>query len=139
MTEERLNEIKSLMKSEGFNAVVLTVVKDKQETTHTSQNGFYVGGSYLTSYPGFYGNFYNYYSQPYAFGPYYNSFGEYIPTGSSTYVETNYVLETLAYNIDEPSENQLVAVVTTNLNDPKEAHKTAQKYVDKIMSHLEKK
>ncbi len=139
MSEERMELMKSLMKSEGFNAVVLTVIKDKQETTRTSHSGIHVGGSYLSGYPGYYGGFYNYYSQPYAFGPYYNSFGGYIPTNTSTYVEKNYVLETVAYNIDEPAEKQLVAVVTTNLNDPKESHKTAHKYVEEIMEHLQKK
>lgn len=139
MTEEHMDFIKSLMKSEGFNAVVLTVIKDKQETTRTSNNRVYVGASYLSSYPGYYGGFYNYYSQPYAYGPYYNSFGGYIPTESTTYVEKKYVLETVAYNLDEPSEKQLVAVVTTSLDDPKESHKTATKYVATMMKHLENK
>ena len=139
MSEERMELIKSLMKSEGFNAVVLTVIKDKEETTRTSNNGVYVGASYLTSYPGYYGGFYNYYSQPYAYGSYYDSFGGYIPTETSTYVETSYVLETVAYNLDESGEKQLVAVITTNLHDPKESHKTAYKYVASMMKHLENK
>ncbi len=139
MTEERMELIKSLMKSEGFNAVVLTVIKDKQETTRTSTDGVYVGGSYLTAYPGYYGGFYNYYSQPYAYGSYYDSFGGYIPTETTTYIEKKYVLETVAYNLDEPSESQLVAVITTSLEDPKESHKTAEKYVAEIMKHLENK
>ncbi len=139
MTEERMELIKSLMKSEGFNAVILTVIKDKQETTRTSTDGVYVGGSYLTAYPGYYGGFYNYYSQPYAYGPYYDSFGGYIPTGTTTYTEKTYVLETVAYNLDETSDKQLVAVVTTSLEDPKESHKTAEKYVAAIMKHLEDK
>jgi hypothetical protein len=139
MSEERMELIKSLMKSEGFNAVVLTVIKDKQETTRTSNNGVYVGASYLTSYPGYYGGFYNYYSQPYAYGPYYDSFGGYIPTETTTYVETSYVLETVAYNLDESTDKQLVAVVTTSLDDPKESHKTADKYVASMIKHLEDK
>lgn len=137
MSEERLALIKSLMKSEGFNAVVLTVIKDKQETVRTTSSGIYFGASYSSYYPGYYGGFYNYYSYPYAYGSYYDSFGGYIPTSTSTYVETNYVLETVAYNLDESSENQLVAVITSSLDDPKEAYKTAEKYVELMIQHLE--
>lgn len=137
MSEERLALIKSLMKSEGFNAVVLTVIKDQRETTRTTSNGIYLGASYVSYYPGYYGGFYNYYSYPYAYGSYYDSFGGYIPMSSSKSVETNYVLETVAYNLDEPSENQLVAVVTTHLDNPKDAYKTAEKYVDLMVRHLE--
>jgi hypothetical protein len=136
MSEERVAFIKSLMESEGINAVVLTVIKDKQETVRTSTSGIYVGASYSSYYPAYYGGFYNYYTQPYAYGSYYDSFGGYIPTGSSTYVETKYVLETVAYNLDEPTEKQLVAVVTTSLDDPKEAYKTAEKYVALMFQHL---
>lgn len=39
--------------------------------------------------------------------------------------------------IDDPRENQLLAVVTTSLEDPKEAYKTAEKYVDLMIQHLE--
>lgn len=139
MSEERMELMKSLMKSEGFNAVVLTVIKDKQETTRTSYSGIHVSGAYLNTYPGYYGGFFNYYSQPYAFGPYYDSFDGYLPTNTTSYVEKDYILETVAYNIDEPADKQLVAVVTTRLNDPKESHKTAHKYVAEIMKHLQKK
>ena len=139
MTEERMELIKSLMKSEGFNAVVLTVIKDKQETTRTSTDGIYVGGSYLSGYPGYYGGFYNYYSQPYAYGSYYDSFSGYIPTETTTYIDKKYVLETVAYNLDEPSDKQLVAVITTSIDNPKESHKTAEKYVAEMIKHLNDK
>lgn len=139
MSEERLAFIKSLMASEGFTAVVLTVIKEKDQTTTTSYNGIYVGASYGNSYPGYYGGFYDYFSYPYANGSYYNSFGGYIPTSTSTSTTTNYVLETVVYNLEEKTDSQLVAVVTTSLKDPKEAPKTATKYVKEIMQSLEKK
>lgn len=139
MSEERLAFIKSIMKSEGYNAVVLTVIKDKKKTVRTSSNGMYIGAPYSSYYPGYYGGFYNYYSYPYAYGSYYNSFGGYIPTSSSTSVSTEYVLETVIYNLEESDENQLVAVVTSSLDDPKESHKTAEKYVDLMIKTLEDK
>ena len=46
------------------------------------------------------------------------------------------MLETVAYNLDEPEENQLVFVVTTSLSDPSDAYKTAEKYVAEIVKAL---
>ncbi|MEH6537578.1 MAG: hypothetical protein V7719_14360 [Psychroserpens sp.] len=139
MSEERVAFIKSLMESEGYTAVVLTVIKDKKQTTTTSYSGIYVGATYGNYYPGYYGGFYDYFSYPYAYGSYYDSFGGYIPTGSSTHTTTNYVLETVVYNLEEAGDNQLVAVVSTSLKDPKEAYKTAENFVREMMQSLEKK
>lgn len=139
MSEERMAFIRSLMDSEGFTAVVLTVIKDKEQTTRTSYSGISVGASYGSYYPAYYGGFYDYFSYPYAYGSYYDSFGGYIPMSSSTYTTTNYVLETVAYNLEEEDDNQLVAVVTTSLKDPKEAYKTADAYVREMMKSLEQK
>ncbi len=138
VTEERVNFVREIMEYEGYTGVVLTVVKDKQQTTSTSSTGVYVGGGYGSYYPGYYGGFYNYFSYPYAYGPYYSSFGGYVPVSSSTYTSTDYILETVAYNLETTDENaQLVAVVTTELNDPDTASKTAPKYVEEIMKSLQ--
>ena len=133
MTPEREEMIMSILDSEGFNGIVLTTVKDKEQTTRTETTGVYMGASYGAFYPGYYGGFNSYWRHPYAFGPYYNSFGGYIPTGSTTRTSTTYVLETVAYNLDESEENQLVFVVTSSIDDPKDAYKTAEKYVQKIV------
>jgi len=137
ISEQRMKLIKSLINSEDFTAVVLTVIKDKKETTSTSRNGIYVGATYSGYYPGYYGTFYDYFAYPYANGYYYDSFGGYIPTSTTTNTYTTYALETLAYNLDESDENQLVAVITSSIKDPKEAYKTAEKYVDQIIKSLE--
>jgi hypothetical protein len=138
ISEERVALIKSLLESEGYTGIVLTVIKEKEQVTTTSSSGIYVGASYGNYYPGYYGNFYNYYSSPYAYGSYYDSFGGYIPVSTSTKTYNNYVLETVAYNLDEPTENQLVAVVTSSVNDPKEAYKTAAVYARNMMKSLQK-
>ena len=137
ITEERVAMIKSLLDSEGFNAVVITVIKDEEQVTSTTSTGAYIG-VYNNYYPGYYGSFYSYYAHPYAYGPYYDSFGGYIPMSESTRTYTNYVLETIAYNLDEPAENQIVAVVTSRIEDPKEAHKTAAAYAENMMKSLQK-
>ncbi len=132
ITDERVAFIESILDSEGYTGIVIVAVKDQESTTTTSSSGIYVGAGY-GGYPGYYGGFYNYYRTPYAYGPYYNSFGGYIPTSTSTSTSTTYVLETVFYNLDEPQENQLVAVVTSELDDPKEAYKTAGKYVETMV------
>ncbi len=138
ISEERVALIKSLLDSEGYTGIVLTVIKEKEQVTATSSSGIYVGASYGNYYPGYYGNFYNYYSYPYAYGSYYDSFGGYIPTSTTTRTYNNYILETVAYNLDEAAENQLVAVVTSSLNDPKEAYKSAAVYASNMMKSLQK-
>ena len=138
MSEERMALMRKLMESEGYNAIVLTVVKDKKQSLQTSSSGIYVGATYNNYYPGYYGNFYSYYRYPYAYGGYYSSFGGYIPVSNSTRLVTDYVLETVAYNLDSENNDQLVAVVTTELDDPRNAYKVAEKYVQKIFESLQK-
>jgi hypothetical protein len=137
ITEERVAFIESILNSEGYTGIVIVAVKDQESTTTTSSTGIGVGVSSGYGYPGYYGGFYNYYRTPYAYGPYYSSFGGYIPTSTSTSTSITYILETVFYNLDEPEENQLVAVVTTELDDPKEAYKTAQKYVETMVKSFE--
>lgn len=136
ITEERVALIRSLLESEGFDGIVLTVIKDRSETTYVRQSSIGVGVSYNSYYPGYYGSFYNYYAQPYAYGPYYGSFGGYIPVSTEVETSTTYVLETVAYNLQASGDNQLVAVVTTELKDPKEAYKTAREYASTIIKSL---
>ena len=135
VSEERAQQVLSMIQSEGFDAIVLTTVKDKRQTTQTNTTGMYVGA--YGGYPGYYGGFNSYYGYPYAYGPYYGA-GTYVPTGSTTSTYTTYVLETLGFSLDEPEEDQLVFVVTTELGEPGDAYKTAEKYVAKITEAFNK-
>jgi hypothetical protein len=56
-----------------------------------------------------------------------------------TYTTTTYVLETVAYNLDAGKKDQLIAVVTTEVSNPKDAYKTAAIYTSKIMEALQSK
>ncbi len=139
MTEERRKLIQDILGYEGYTGIVITTIKDKTSVTSTSSSGMYMGGGYGSYYPGYYGGFNSYYSSPYAYGNYYSGFGGYVPLSTSTYTSTNYVLETVAYNLDAGKEDQLIAVITTELDDPKDAYKTAAIYVDKVMEALKDK
>lgn len=138
MTEERKALIKKVLDIEKYTGIVVTTIKDKQEVTSTTSNGIYMGATYGNHYPGYYGSFYNYYSYPYANGSYYQGFGGYIPVSTSTRTRTKYVLETVAFNLDASQENQIVAVITSEIKNPKDAHKTAVEFVKKVVQSLEK-
>lgn len=139
VTQERMDLIKSLLASEGFNAIVITSIKDKEVITKHNNSGIYMGATYGNYYPGTYSSFYDYFAAPYFGGIYYgSSYGEFVTISRSTTTETNYVLETAAYNLDEPKEGQLVTIQTTRMSNPKDAYKTADKYVEKLAETLRK-
>lgn len=136
VTEQRQEMILSIIKSEGFNAVVLTVIKDYQEQTETvTEGGYYAGGSYDLYYPQYYGGFNRYYGNPYS----YSTYGTYAPGTTTTYNTKTYVLETVAYNLDEPVGKQLVTVVTSKIKDPSNVTSTAKDYVKSITKSINEK
>jgi hypothetical protein len=139
MSKERLEMMRTILDSEGYDGIIIMSVKDKSQITRTTSSGVYVGATYNNYYPGHYGGFYNYYSYPYAYGSYYNSFGGYVPLSTSTETYTNYVLEMVAYNLNAAENDQLVAVVTTKVDDPRDLDKAAEKYIDAIILSLENK
>ncbi|MFH6767871.1 hypothetical protein V8G56_03905 [Gaetbulibacter aquiaggeris] len=86
MSEGRVAFIKSLLESKGYDGIIITVVKDKQQTTK-GYNSLYMGAAYSNFYPGYSSSFCNYYSYPYAYGSYYDSFGGQI-AGTTYYKRT---------------------------------------------------
>lgn len=132
MTDERKQMIREILNNEGFDAIVLTSVKDVRERTTTSGNNYYFNDPWNTFYPSYYGNFYGYYYQPYVYGV---TIGD---TSPRTYTTKTYYLETVAFNLDADENDQLIAVVTTTIEDPKDAYKTAGKYTEEIMKALSK-
>lgn len=129
ITDEKADMIKSMLKDAGFNGVVLTVIKETQELSKTvTEGGGYAGGTYYGYYPRYYGGFYGYYYNPMS----YSTLGNYVEQTSTTYTSKNYILETVVYNLDEPEEKQLVAVVTSKIEEPENAAKAAKQYVRAI-------
>lgn len=136
ITEEKSKMIKTILKNEGFNGVVLTVIKDVQELSKTvTDGGYYAGGTYYGYYPRYYGGFHGYYYNSLS----YSTYGNYVQESSTTYTTKNYVLETVVYNLDETGEKQLVAVVTSKIEDPEDASKTAKEYVKAITKSFDEK
>ena len=136
MTEDRQEEIKSMIKSKGFNGVVLTVIKETQEFSKTvTDQSHYAGGTYYGYYPRYYGGFYGYYRNPMS----YSTLGNYEDQTSSTYTATDYILETVIYDLDAEGEDQLVAVVTSKIEEPEGATATAKQYVKAIAKSFDNK
>ena len=124
------------LENDGFNGVVLTVIKEIQELSKTvTDGGHYSGGNYYGFYPRYYGGFRGYYYNPLS----YSTLGVYEEETSTTYSSKNYVLETVVYNLDESDEKQLVSVVTSKIEDPENATKTAKQYVKAITASLNNK
>ena len=135
VTEEKAEMIKSQLENDGFNGVVLTVIKEIQELSKTvTDGGHYSGGNYYGFYPRYYGGFRGYYYNPMS----YSTLGNYVPETSTTYTSKNYILETVIYNLDENDEKQLVAVVTSKIEEPDNPSKTAKQYVKAITKSFDK-
>lgn len=132
-SEASQKELKQLLNAEGFDGVVLTVMKDYQEETRVEKDGgYYAGGNYYGYYPRYYGMFYGYYAHPMSM----TTLGNYVPETTTTRTSRIYILETTVYNLKETGEKQLVAVVTSKLDNPESASKAASEYVKKITASL---
>jgi len=136
ITEAQQQEIKNMLKEQGFNGVVLTVIKDVEELTKTTvDGGYYVGGNYAGYYPRYYGGFYGYYRNPMS----YSTYGNYVEQTISTRTAKNFILETVIYDLDADGEKQLVGVVTSKIEDPESATTAAKQYVKAISKSFNKK
>ncbi|WP_115460860.1 hypothetical protein [Winogradskyella aurantiaca] len=127
-------KLQQLLDSKGYNGVVLTAVKDyREEQRTTTSGGYYAGGSYMGYYPRYYGGFYDYYYHPYA----YSSYGTYVPSSSTTSIAQIYVLETTIYDLTKSGDEQLVAVVTSELDNPSNVSNVSKDLVKKIGKALD--
>jgi hypothetical protein len=128
-------QIIEMLKREGFDGVVLTVLKDYQEETRVqTDGGYYAGGTYMGYYPRYYGGFGGYYYHPMA----YPTMGNYVQETTTTSTSRIYIVETTIYDLNAPEENQLMAVVTSQIDNPENAGDTAKDYVNKITKSLKK-
>ncbi|WMI64029.1 hypothetical protein RBH94_08090 [Aestuariibaculum sp. YM273] len=135
ITQEDEKKIKSIIEANGYEGVILTVVKDTQELTKTvTDGGYYAGSTYYGYYPRYYHGFYGYYYHPMA----YSTLGNYVPETSTTYTSKNYILETVIYNLEEPQDKQLIGVVTSKVEDPSDLSSASKQYVKAIAKSFDK-
>ena len=138
LTEEQIAQRIQIIKNEGFNGVVLTVLKDMSKEVVTSETGGYVSGGYYPSYyGGYYGGFGGYYGRVYS--PYgYGYGGSYVPSETRTYTSETYSLETVMYDLNKEPGKQLQGVISIDITDPKSASKVAPQYADAVAKQLNK-
>ena len=134
LTDEQKKNFQDFLKNEGYNGIILTVLKDYQERTETYQDGgYYAGATYFPSYyPAYYGGFYGYYYNPLS----YSTYGSYVPTSTSTVTVRTYIVETVIYDLSKNEKEQLAAVVTTQIEDPKNITDNAIEYTQKVSQAL---
>lgn len=134
ITAEQKKNFENFLKNEGYDGIILTVLKDYQERTETTQDGgYYAGATYMPSYyPGYYGGFYGYYYHPMS----YSTYGSYVPSTTTTRTVKTYIVETVIYDMSKDEKQQLAAVVTTQIEDPQDVTKNASEYTEKVSKAL---
>ncbi len=145
-TKEETDKVISIIQAEGFNIVVLTVLRDKSSELVTSQTGGYTtGGVYGgmgygmggMGYGGYYGGMGGYYGSVYS--PYgYGYGGAYVPSETRTYTSDTYALETVAYDLRKDKDKQLLGVVSVDVTDPKSVSKIAPQYAEAVTKNMKK-
>jgi len=133
-TPQQQTTLKTQIQEQGYNGVVVTVIKDKENFTKiVTEDAGYQGGTFFGTYPAYYGGFYGYYNDPMS----YATRGVYKQTTATTYNTANYILETVVYDLDQEDGKQLVAVVSTKLEEPDTASSVVRKYVAEVLKALE--
>ncbi|MFD1293215.1 hypothetical protein ACFQ5N_05135 [Lutibacter holmesii] len=146
MTAEKKVKVKKVLEEEGYNSVVLSVLKDKLENIKSTEGGGYYAGQSLKSYYppyipvysyGFYGGYG--FSSGYLYNTKtYQDYGTYVESSVETETTNSYVLETLAYNLELAEDKQLVAYVTTRIDEPDNYKSAAKGNTQKILESFKK-
>ena len=131
LTDEEIDRWVAGIQQEGFNGIVLTVIKDEKSETRTSTSG--VGVGYYPGYYDGYGYFGDYFGSVYS--PY-GYTGAYVPVSQRTYTSEKYLLESVAYDLERERNKQLIAAVSVEITDPKSAAEVAPKYADKVFAQF---
>ncbi len=127
MTPDEIDALVVDLAKEGINGIVLTVIKDMKTEIKTTTSGGYSGG-YYGGFNRYYGSYYS----PYGYG------GSYVPSSSRTYESDIYKLESVIFDLDRPGD-QMIAVISVNITDPKSASEVAPKYAEKLAKEFEGK
>jgi hypothetical protein len=127
MTPDQIDGLVADLSKDGINGIVLTVIKDMKTEVKTTTSGGYSSG-YYGGFNGYYGSHYS----PYGYG------GSYVPASSRTYESDIYKLESVIFDLDRPGD-QMVAVISVNITDPKSASEVAPKYAEKLAKQFDVK
>ena len=130
LDESELKDIKENLKSDGIDVILLTVLKNVQDYTTTTTTG--VSSYYINTYPLYYGRGYHR-----GFYRYYNTY--YVnsePITSVTSAGKKYILETITYDLTLPEHDQLLSVITTEIDNPETLGVTSKDFSKKVIKEL---
>lgn len=134
LSSQEIETIKEMFREKRMNAVVVSIVKDVKEISQTTTEGGYEAGASLSSYYDMsYVGFYGYYASP---GSYASFEGIEVEETMTTKVNKVYVLETSVHNLDLPEKEQLVALVTSKIDQPENITALADEYAKAIARAL---
>ncbi|AUS06827.1 hypothetical protein [Pseudotamlana carrageenivorans] len=137
VSKEAVSKIKEKLTQDGFNGVVFSRVIGVEEISKTTASGGYEAGATLNSYSNLYNiGFFGFYSSPL---PSPSFKGVYEPVEVNTQTAKIYVLETVVYNLDLPQKEQLVASVTSKIDNLETGHNLAKNYAKTIINGVKKK
>lgn len=132
LDKKELKAVKAEIKAKGIDMVVLTSLKSVEEYMQTNTTGG--PNYYMHAHPMYYGGgfgrgFYGYYNSFYV-----NS----TPMTSTTSKGKKYILETLTYDLTLPDDNQLLSVITTEIDNPETLGVTSKDFSKKVVKELVK-
>lgn len=137
VTEEQKEQIRSILEQNGYNGVVLTVLKDYQEQSREVgaekyETTVFYGGA---TYPDAYGGFYNYFYLPGT----YSADQVSLKTEGTTITSKLYILETVVYDLTLEEGKQLVAWVTASIENPDDSPSIASSYANTVAKGFKNK
>ncbi|OBQ51776.1 hypothetical protein JJL45_11450 [Tamlana sp. s12] len=137
ISKEAVSKFKEKLEKDGFNGVVYSRVIGVEEISKTTTSGGYEAGTILSDYSNLFDmGFYGFYSYPL---PSPSFEGVYEPVEVDTQTAKVYVLETVVYNLDLPQKDQLVASVTSKIDNLETGHNLAKNYAKTIINGVKKK
>jgi hypothetical protein len=137
VSDEREQQIRTILEKDGFNGVVLTVLKDYQENTREVGAEQYdatviYGGATVA---GVYGGFYAYWDLPGS----YSADNVAVKQEGSTITSKLYILETVVYNLDKEDGKQLEAWITASIENPENSPSLATAYANSVAKGFKNK
>jgi hypothetical protein len=138
LSEAEIANVKKEILAKGYSVVVLTVLKDKKSTISVSKDGgYYAGATYSSEIHPMLYDFYTYYGNAYSMpSARYN--GNFVEDSFSEQESVTYVIETLVFDLEKPSKEQMIALVTSSIEDPVSASDIASGYAKKVVQTLKK-
>ena len=129
---EELEKVAQSIKTNGYDVVVMSVLRDIEEYTTTVTSGTTYSVQTLPAYyprRGPYRSFYRGFNTVYVEG------GPYETTTSNN---KKYIVETMVYDLTKEEDEQLLSIITSTIENPESLGTTSKDFSKKVMKQLTK-